>query len=518
MVSFIIFMGFLIYSFKYEKEGDLFRKPAISKKEAVRLAEKFINPFGLRAKNYPRRILEYNSRNQDALYLVKKYGDKQARSLIDKEKIPYAYWSINWGGVREESVSVDIDTQDGRVIGYEYSYYPSLEEKINNLKEAEAKKVAEDFLLSEKIDLWGKFELVNINKNTRNIQEEYYFKWAKKDLKLGEAGYIVNLAIKADKIAGFSQSLQLPKDYKYEYENNLFLSKFWAMLSSGISLLLGIILVVLAIIKRKVLNWRLARLWAIVLGPVFLINFLNEQSTYPFYIDTIYKFIGALFYSFNMFLLIPVTEQLFKENFKKNIFIKLNKRNNIFSSLIVCYALTFFSLVLVSITYHLLNHFKIAWNVGVGHVSNAIFTSRVIYLSPLMIGIIPAFTEEFFRGFSMAFCKKIFRSTAISIVIAAFLWGFGHTVIDGSFYPGYIVGLEKFISGIIVGYILLYFGIETAILWHFLNNFFATDIFLSYLGSNFMIYAACLSFIVILPFFISLYLYFKKPSISLGQA
>jgi hypothetical protein len=212
-----------------------------------------------------------------------------------------------------------------------------------------------------------------------------------------------------------------------------------------------------------------------------------------------------------MFILIPLTNLSFKEGYGRDIFINKN-RNNLVSSIIVCYSITFISLIITLALYEILRNLKIAWDVGVDDTVDAIFNSKIIYLCPFFIGIIPAFMEEFFRGFGMAFFKKIFKSTFVSILIIAFIWGFSHIATDGSFYPGYIIGIEKFLNGIIIGYILLYLGIEIAILWHFLNNFLATNIFLLYLGSNLVAYALFLSILILLPFFVATFLYFKKPA------
>lgn len=507
ILSFLFLLGYLFYSFRFDEE-ELFNKPAISKQDALRFAEEFIKQFGLDAKNYPHKTIDYFSRNKEALYLSKALGYKQLKQFIEDKKIPYSYWSINWDGLRGENVAVDIDSRDLRVIAYEFYRSPSPKEKITNLGEEGAKELAQNFLVSERLDL-SKLELLNINKNTQNIQEEYYFKWAKKDLKLGDAVYVITLTVKGNKVASYSCDLQLPESYSYEYGNSQFVSQFWEGLSVLFSLLIGITLIVMVIIKRRALDWKLARRWSVALTAVFLVNFLNGQSEYTLFIDIIYKVIGALAFSLIMFILIPITVSLFEESFGKKIFI-LKEKSKTLPSLIFCYSLTFFSFAITILVYDLLRNCRITWDVGGGEIVNEVLTSKVIYFAPFLLGIIPAFTEEFFRGFTMALSKKIFKRTFIAILISALVWGFAHTVVDGSFYPGYVVGLEKFISGIMAGYILLYFGIEVAICWHFLNNFLATNILLSLFGHSYIIYAVVLSFLILIPFAYAIYLYFKK--------
>lgn len=516
IASFLLLIVFAVYSHYYEKEQGLFERPSVSKEEAINIAKAFVRSLGTDVRYYPQKSIGYSSRNDETLYLLKKFDYGKTRELIYKDKIPYAYWDINWSGVKGENISVSIDSQNKKVIDYEFYRFPSPQEKIINLRESEAKELAEKFIVSQGFNL-ADFGLANVNKNTNTIQDEYYFKWQKVNYKLAEAVFIINLAVKADKIASYHFGLQLPDDYQYTYENNQFVSNFWIMLSGGFSVILGVILIVLAIIKRGILDWRMARLWALALGGVFLLDFLNGQSNYVFYIDIIYKVISAASFSLVALILVPVSSQLFKENFHKDIFLKRQDKNSLYASVIICYALTFFSFLIVSGVYDLLDRFKITWDVGAGMVFDKIFTSKMVYLSPFLVGIIPAFMEEFFRGFTIAFLKKIFKNTLACVLISAFLWGFGHTATDGSFYPGYIIGIEKFLNGIMVGYILLYFGIEVAIFWHFLNNFFATSIFMLYLGPKFAIYSGFLSVIMLLPFFFSMHRYFRSPAAVSAQ-
>ena len=81
-------------------------------------------------------------------------------------------------------------------------------------------------------------------------------------------------------------------------------------------------------------------------------------------------------------------------------------------------------------------------------------------------GFLPAVSEEFlFRMFAIPFLKKATRSMAVAIVLAGFIWGFGHSGYPQQ--PFYIRGMEVGIGGIALGIIMQRFGILTTLVWHY---------------------------------------------------
>lgn len=160
--SIVSLAGYLVYSSRKSSE-ELFVKPAVDKKSAEAIAKNFLESLGFNVKNYPAKRLGFYSRNIDTLYLLKKFGYEKTGELIDKEKLPYTYWFISWGGFKNEGLSVSVDSETGNIVQYEFFHSPSADEKINNLKESQARELAEKFLVSQKIDPLN-FELTNVTK------------------------------------------------------------------------------------------------------------------------------------------------------------------------------------------------------------------------------------------------------------------------------------------------------------------------------------------------------------------
>ncbi|MCX6629736.1 MAG: CPBP family intramembrane metalloprotease [Candidatus Solibacter sp.] len=81
-------------------------------------------------------------------------------------------------------------------------------------------------------------------------------------------------------------------------------------------------------------------------------------------------------------------------------------------------------------------------------------------------GFLPAVSEELlFRMFAIPFLRKLTRNTIIAIVLAGFIWGFGHSGYPQQ--PFYIRGVEVGIGGVALGIIMLRFGILPALVWHY---------------------------------------------------
>ena len=78
----------------------------------------------------------------------------------------------------------------------------------------------------------------------------------------------------------------------------------------------------------------------------------------------------------------------------------------------------------------------------------------------------PAISEEFlFRMFAIPFLRKLVRWMPLALVLAGFIWGFGHAGYPQQ--PFYIRGVEVGIGGVALGLIMLRWGILPTLVWHY---------------------------------------------------
>ena len=95
-----------------------------------------------------------------------------------------------------------------------------------------------------------------------------------------------------------------------------------------------------------------------------------------------------------------------------------------------------------------------------------LLNTRLPWLFVLLGGFLPAVSEEFmFRMFAIPFLSKLVRYVPIAVVLAAFIWGFGHAGYPQQ--PFWIRGVEVGIGGVALGLIMLRWGILPTLVWHY---------------------------------------------------
>src|SRR4029079_10473046 len=95
-----------------------------------------------------------------------------------------------------------------------------------------------------------------------------------------------------------------------------------------------------------------------------------------------------------------------------------------------------------------------------------LLNTRFPWLYVLFGGFLPAVSEEFlFRMFAIPFLRNLTRSMIVAVILAGFIWGFGHASYPQQ--PFYIRGVEVGIGGVALVIIMLRFGILPTLVWHY---------------------------------------------------
>ena len=94
-------------------------------------------------------------------------------------------------------------------------------------------------------------------------------------------------------------------------------------------------------------------------------------------------------------------------------------------------------------------------------------------------------------------------------MIPAFIWGFGHSTYPNQ--PFFIRGLEVGMAGVVMGFLMLRFGVVPLLVWHFTVDALYTALVLLRSGNTYYVVSGALaSGILLLPLFASLVLYARR--------
>jgi membrane protease YdiL (CAAX protease family) len=178
----------------------------------------------------------------------------------------------------------------------------------------------------------------------------------------------------------------------------------------------------------------------------------------------------------------------------------------VFRSLILGYALVPLFIAYQTVFYLVAARFG-AWSPAEVRYDELLNTA-LPWAAVLFAGFFPALSEEFLsRAFSIPLLQRLLHSRLAAIVLAAFIWGFGHATYPNQ--PFWIRGVEVGIVGIVMGLLMDRFGLVALLIWHYTVDAVYTATLL--LGSGNAYYvttaaAACLLFVIPLVASIALYI------------
>ena len=111
-------------------------------------------------------------------------------------------------------------------------------------------------------------------------------------------------------------------------------------------------------------------------------------------------------------------------------------------------------------------------------------------------------------GFGMLATRAI-QIIVVVIVVAAVIWGFAHAGYPQQ--PFWIRGLEVSLAGIVVGYIVLRWGLLPALVWHYTIDALYTALILLRSSNTYYVLSAALSVgLMLLPLILAIILYARR--------
>ncbi|MDQ2978521.1 MAG: lysostaphin resistance A-like protein, partial [Acidobacteriota bacterium] len=302
--------------------------------------------------------------------------------------------------------------------------------------------------------------------------------------RMGEATVRYRTSVLGGEVAAFEEFVHVPETWQRDYK--ALRSK---NLAAGQAATFGLLLTVLAMlgvlvsrISRKDVKWSLVGGFGLVGFVLAILSTLNSLPLALYDYDTssplssyltqrlVLGFFGALATGAGIACVIAASEPPYRERFPghlslSGIFSLRGLRSKrFFRGVLLGYALVAFFFAYQSVFYVVAARLG-AWSPAEVNYSDMLSTAFP-WATVLLIGFLPAVSEEgISRMFSISFLDGLGAGRFLAVLIPAFIWGFGHAAYPNQ--PFYIRGVEVGVAGIVMGVVLLRYGVLPLLVWHF---------------------------------------------------
>jgi membrane protease YdiL (CAAX protease family) len=472
-----------------------------------------------------RNTASFESDDSAKIFLERTLGLDRAQSVMRNDVRLWA-WHQRWfKPQQEEEFSVDI-APTGEVTAFNHKI-PE-DRAIPTPDIAAARGLAESFLARNGVNVAG-LQLVAQSERNLPHRVQRIFTWDSKSIRPAGAPYRTIVTVDGNAIGSYSQRVRVPDDWQRSYRE-LRSKNLLAGQIDTVFLLITIIAIVAVFIRRLLRRDMNLRFLLGVALVAFVLTAGNAINSYPSALagyDTTssfaaflfgYVFFGVFMPSLGAAILLAVLsgagEVLFRERSPNQIAIPrvLSRRalgsKRVFLAFILGYTLVAFFLAYQVVFYIVASKFG-AWS-PMEVPYDEMLNSALPWVAVLFAGFFPALSEEFMsRAFSLPFFERIFRSRIAAIVVAGFIWGFGHATYPNQ--PFYIRGVEVGLAGVAIGFLFFRFGLLPLLIWHFTVDAFYTALLL-FRSNNayYIVSGAAASFVIAVPMLIAIALYLKR--------
>jgi hypothetical protein len=454
----------------------------VPRADALERARQFAGAQGAQLSGYDSSIV-FNLDDIAKTYLEREVGLAQANRIMTND-VHIWYWQTRFfKPLQKEEFDVRVDPAGG-IVGYAHV----LEETASgaHLERSAAQATAESFLRDTlHVDLSQyDFREQEANSTERPNRRDWGFAWERRGFRAKDAPYRLNVTLAGDHISGYAEFLKVPEEWSLGFErlrssNNLY--EFVALLPYAF-FLGGCLLIIVQLGRRGLLEWRMGVALGIFLTALYFIMTMNrwplDRASYntntpysSFIVDEIGK---AALMSIVSALLVVIAivpgEPLYRVSQPDKIRLDMGLRlpglrtKEFFRANVIGICLAAAHIGYITIFY-IISRKLGAWAPQDLNYENVVSTS-LPWIYPLAIGISAATSEEFlFRLFAIPYLMRLTKSRLVAVVVPAFAWGFLHSNYPQE--PAYVRGIEVGLIGIVVGLVMLRWGIWATLIWHY---------------------------------------------------
>ena len=444
------------------------------------------------------------------------------KSRAEMRNVRLWWWHHRWFKPSvEEEYAADV-APTGEVTAY--SHHIPEDRALPSLDAQQARALAEKFLAAKIGDL----QLVAQSERQLPHRLQRIFTWDSKPIHPAGAPYRTTVVVDGNQIGDYSVRVKVPDAWSRSYRD----LRSKNLLAGNVDLVFLTITIVAALVvfimrlRRGDIPVRfllgIAGVSAVLVAGDALNSFPQVLAGYPTttsYGAFLAQFIvlGIVLPAIGTAMLLMVIggagEVLYRERAPQQLAIprvwslRGLRSKRVFRSFVLAYALVGIFFAYQVVFYIVASKFG-AWSPAEVPYDN-ILNSALPWMAVLLAGFFPALSEEFLsRAFSIPFFHRVLRSRVAAIVVAGFIWGFGHTTYPNQ--PFYIRGVEVGLAGVALGFLFEKFGLLPLLIWHFTIDavYTAMLLFRSH-HAYYMVSGALSSLIFAIPMLVSIALYLK---------
>ncbi len=488
----------------------------VNREQARKLAEEFLAKRGTNVAGM-RFAGQFDVDDTAKVYLERELGLERASRLYGREAKIWQ-WRMRWfrSGVQEEERAAFSPLGD--LIGFR----SVIKEDApgDKLSQAEARAVVLAFFASRGVPE-SALKAIEATPTSRPHRTDWTFVDEKSGARFADAALRYTTTVSGGRLTHYQEFVHVPEAWTRDYERLRSKNEAAGQVATfGLFVtMLAMLGVLVSKIALKDVPWRLVGAFGGIGFVLALASALNELPLTLWGYDTasplssfltrtvVFGILGAVATGAGIAIVVASAEPVYRERFPQHPALSRAfsprgiQTKGFFKAVLLGYALAAFFFAYQAVFYVVAGRFG-AWAPADVPYSDMLNTA-VPWATVLFIGFLPAVSEEgISRMFSISFLDRLGASRWLAVVLPAYIWGFGHSTYPNQ--PFFIRGLEVGTAGVLIGFLMLRFGVVPLLIWHFTVDAIYTALLLLRSGNAYYVVSGAIaSGILLLPLLVS---------------
>ena len=471
-----------------------------------------------------KHAVRFDSDYYARIFLERSLGLERAGRVM-RDDVRVWYWHHRWfRPLQEEEISVDV-APTGEIVAFTHKI-PE-ERAIPDPGGLRARRSTEEFLRAIGVRA-DNLRLVSTSERRLPKRVQRIYTWESTSIRPANAPYRHTVIVDGDRVTGYSQRVKVPdawmRSYREMRAKNVATGRIDLIFTGA--LMIAAVVVFVVRLRRGDLHLRFLLgigIASVILTAGVALNSMpaqfahyDTQTSYAAFLAELafFAIVECLGTAMLLIVVCGAGEVLYRQRAPGHLALPRiwNRRalgsRRVFLALILGYALVPLFIAYQVIFYLTANHFG-AWAPAEVPYDD-LLNSALPWFVVLFAGFFPAFSEEFMsRAFAIPLLQRAMHSRLAAIVLAGFIWGFGHSGYPNQ--PFYIRGIEVGLVGVVAGFLMDRFGLLPLLIWHYTIDAVYTATLLFASGNAYYVAsAAAASLIFAFPLVAAIVLYVRN--------